>query len=67
MDAMVADPKQAQEECIAFANAMGFAFYFWWGTRYEFRGWKSEEREATDEELEMWAALGGPHGRMFTP
>lgn len=53
------EEKTAAED---FADTMGFAFYIFRGTRYEYRGFKSEDRPATEEEIEMWAALGGPHG-----
>ncbi len=35
----------------------GFVFYIADGWRYEYAGWKSETREATEEEQEMWRAL----------
>lgn len=52
---------KARDEAEAFANDHGFAFMIFRGTRYEFRGHKSEERDATEEEQELWTALGGPH------
>lgn len=41
----------------AVAAHYGFAFYIFWGIRCEYRGWKSEERPATEEEEEMWRLL----------
>jgi len=54
-----ADKKEAED----YAELMGFAFYVMWGRLCTYGGWKSEDREATDEEMEMWSRLGGPHAR----
>jgi hypothetical protein len=59
--APMSDVQREKAEAEAFAKERGFAFYIFRGTRYEYRGWKSEDRQATDEEIEMWTALGGPH------
>lgn len=62
MEQNIESYETARAAAEAFAASMNFAFYILRGTRYEYRGHKSEEREATDEEMEMWTALGGPHG-----
>lgn len=58
----MASYSEMRAEAEAFAKAMNFGFFIFKGTRYEYRVWKSEEREATEEEVILWTALGGPHG-----
>ena len=48
-----------RERAELVARWYDFAFYFWGGDRYEYRGWKSEERPATEEEQKMWKVIDG--------
>ena len=57
---MSTDYAADKAEAEAFAEMMGFAFYIVWGQLVTYAGWKSEDREATEQELEMWTRLGGP-------
>ncbi len=49
--------RAAMERAKRVAAYYGFAFYIAGGTRYEYAGRKSEEREATEEERKMWYQL----------
>lgn len=55
------DWERERAESESFASDHGFGFYIHRGMVYELRGWKSENRTATEEELVLWEALGGPH------
>lgn len=52
--------EELQAECKAFSEDLGLSFMICAGTVTPFAGWKSEEREATDEEKTMWSMIGGP-------
>ena len=58
---MIDDYRKAQEEAEEFARKHEFCFFIFRGCRYEWAGYKSEDREATGEECILWTALGGPH------
>lgn len=47
----------ARERAERVARHYGFAFYIANGFYSEYAGWKSENREATEVEQELWAAL----------
>lgn len=57
----------AQKEAKEFAAEHGFHFHIFNTILYQHRGWKSEDRYATEEEMEMWTKLGGPHARYSWP
>jgi len=42
---------------VRVADYYGLTFHIEFGQVIEHRGWKSEERPATDEEREMWVIL----------